>query len=169
MDSGLRLSGHHLSGGRSEPLIDSRRYRSGTARKERGAPQSPAIVGPMGMPTRALRVCRYPGCPALVDKGYCQAHKHLSPARFNDRARGTASSRGYGPEWRRLRAQVLREEPLCRLCLEEQPKRYTQATHIDHVLCKAHGGTDSRSNLRGLCASHHAGKTAREAAEGRRR
>jgi 5-methylcytosine-specific restriction protein A len=64
--------------------------------------------------------------------GYCETHKPLSPRKFADKARGTAAQRGYGGDWRRLRAQVLREEPICRLC--EAEKRYTVSTHVDHII-----------------------------------
>jgi 5-methylcytosine-specific restriction protein A len=118
-------------------------------------------------PTRPLPTCRYPGCPARVPSGFCPEHQSLSP-KFANKARGSASQRGYGAAWRHIRAQVLREEPLCVLCSQQTPARTTLATHVDHVVPKAAGGTDERSNLRGLCAAHHSEKTAREAAAFRR-
>jgi len=37
-----------------------------------------------------------------------------------------------------------------------------QASCVDHIKAKAHGGTDEDSNLESLCWSCHAAKTARE-------
>ena len=68
----------------------------------------------------------------------------------------TASQRGYGSAWQRLRAQMLAEAPSCQLC-------GAIATQIDHIVPKSRGGSDARSNLRGLCSACHARKSAREA------
>ncbi len=38
---------------------------------------------------------------------------------------------------------------------------------VDHIIPKALGGTDERSNLQGLCRSHHSAKTMRERVAGR--
>ncbi len=113
-------------------------------------------------PYAALRPCGWPKCPALVRKQYCETHAPLSPSKFADKARGTAASRGYGAAWKRVRDQVLREEPLCTLCKDEG--RVEPSSECDHVVSRAAGGTDDRSNLRGLCQRHHRAKTAREAA-----
>lgn len=65
------------------------------------------------------------------------------------------------PLWRALRAQVLDEEPLCRVCLAEKKARPTK--HVDHIIArKIEGSHDARENLQGLCAMHHSQKTARE-------
>lgn len=64
-----------------------------------------------------------------------------------------------------MRAQVLLEEPLCRLCLEEGKR--VQATEVDHIKPLAAGGDNSRENQQALCSPHHAAKSARERAEAR--
>ena len=61
------------------------------------------------------------------------------------------------PEWRRLRAQVLREEPLCRSC-------GAPATDVDHIIPRAKGGTHHRANLQSLCRPCHRTKTQRDSA-----
>jgi len=66
-------------------------------------------------------------------------------------------------EWRRIRAQVLTEEPLCRQCMAED--RITAATDVDHIDEDSHN--NERSNLQSLCRSCHSRKTARAMAEGR--
>ena len=60
--------------------------------------------------------------------------------------------------WRNLRASVLSEEPLCRMC--DQQGRVTAATVVDHV--REHKGDRKlffdRENLQPLCASCHSGR-----------
>lgn len=115
------------------------------------------------MPTKPLRPCRQPGCPALVKSGYCEAHKRR--AKGSERpwrtSIGSASSRGYGSEWRALRVQVLQRDSWCRVC------GVAPATHVDHVVPKARGGSDQMCNLQGLCQACHTNKTAQDSAQGR--
>ncbi len=64
---------------------------------------------------------------------------------------GTAETRGYGTDWKKLRAIVLaRDGYACqaRGCGEV-------ATHVDHIVAKAEGATDELENLQSLCAQHH--------------
>lgn len=62
-----------------------------------------------------------------------------------------------------LRAQVLSEEPFCRLCLA-QGKR-VQATEVDHIKALAAGGTEAWSNRQALCRPCHEAKSKAERAE----
>lgn len=66
-----------------------------------------------------------------------------------------------------MRAQVLRDEPLCRPCSKRG--RVTQATIADHVIPKAEGGTDDRDNYQPICAPCHVVKTAAESKRARAR
>ncbi len=79
----------------------------------------------------------------------------------NLQRRGSASRRGYGRRWQRLRKLVLAGEPLCRACAAEG--RTTAATEVDHVTPLSAGGTNEQANLQPLCKSHHSRKTAHEA------
>ena len=57
--------------------------------------------------------------------------------------------------WKRIRAQQLRREPLCRMCLDVQ--RAVPAVDVDHIKPIADGGEPfAFDNLRSLCHSHHA-------------
>jgi len=60
--------------------------------------------------------------------------------------------------WRRLRARVLTEQPLCADCAKRN--RITAATQVDHV--DGDPSNNERHNLQGLCASCHSSKTNRE-------
>lgn len=57
--------------------------------------------------------------------------------------------------WRRLRAQVLADEPLCRRCAEQG--RLVPATDVDHI--DSDSGNNQRENLQSLCHSCHSIKT----------
>jgi 5-methylcytosine-specific restriction protein A len=72
----------------------------------------------------------------------------------------SSSARGYGSAWQRLRAQVLGDEPLCRMC--NKAGRLRLARELDHIKPKSHGGTDERANLQPLCVECHTLKTARD-------
>ena len=69
--------------------------------------------------------------------------------------------RGYGTKWEVIRERILkRDKGLCQNHLRQAIVK--QASCVDHIKAKAHGGTDEDSNLESLCWSCHAAKTARE-------
>jgi 5-methylcytosine-specific restriction protein A len=76
----------------------------------------------------------------------------------------SASHRGYGRDWQKVRLQVLRATPLCAFCGEQG--RVTVATDVDHIEPFS-GVADPRrldvSNLRPLCSPCHRRRTARQA------
>ena len=66
-----------------------------------------------------------------------------------------------GAQWRKLRAVVLREEPICAV-----PGCGRPSTEVDHILplkFRPELALD-RANLRGICKPHNASKGARIAA-----
>ena len=84
---------------------------------------------------RAPKYCGSPGCRERVTgRPYCTGHQ---PVAWNG---GHGSTRA----WRKLREQVLAEEPLCRDCSG-------LATEAGHVVGRAQGGRDVRANLKGQC------------------
>lgn len=109
------------------------------------------------MPRKLPTPCNYPGCPNLSHERYCEKHKRQEAKRY-DQQRGTAAQRGYDSRWRKIRAMVLAEEPLCRECARQG--RVVPAQHIDHI--DGNVNDMSRENLQPLCASCHSRKTARE-------
>lgn len=74
--------------------------------------------------------------------------------------RPSASARGYGRTWQRLRRMVLAREPVCRSCQREP------ASEVDHIIALDKGGTNAMENLQGLCKPCHSRKT--RAVDGRR-
>ena len=68
--------------------------------------RQPHPLGP-GM-VRALKVCSTSGCHELVPSGRCEACDRRA-----DRARGTATERGYGASWARRSRSFVGRHPLC--------------------------------------------------------
>jgi 5-methylcytosine-specific restriction enzyme A len=118
------------------------------------------------MPSAAPRPCRKQGCPALVAKGYCDAHKPVEVVVKHEyqQYKGSAHSRGYGAEWRRLRATILARDPICKGGWDITCGGRNLSQHCDHIVRKEDGGTDDPSNLQGLCAPCHRMKSACELA-----
>ena len=82
---------------------------------------------------------------------------------MRDRARGSASSRGYNVRWRKARETYLIRHPLCVDCVAEG--RPSAATVVDHIIPhKGDSGLfwDSVNNWAPRCVRHHNAKTARE-------
>jgi len=95
--------------------------------------------------------------------------RKAKPARklSNWTTRTSRQSRGYGRDHDLMRARVLREEPLCRVCIAAG--RYAATEIADHIIPKAEGGGDERENYQGLCKPCDVVKTARESKRARAR
>ena len=112
------------------------------------------------MPIR--KVCSYPGCRALiVNAARCPTHE--VHGWVPDRDRGTRQERGYDKTWLKLRAMVLANEPLCRVC------GTAEAMHVDHIVPLSRGGSRlDMDNLQPICVACHATKTGTEKRGGKR-
>ncbi len=85
--------------------------------------------------------------------------------RQQDRERGSAASRGYDAQWRKIRLQVLRDEPLCRFHVEQG--KIVAAEVVDHI--DGNSSNNERINLRPLCKQCHDKRTGRDQAWGKKR
>lgn len=114
-------------------------------------------------PMRARRLCAYPGCSELVrgSDRYCDAHDKELRREF-EKNRPTATQRGYGYRWQKLRKMVLNEEPVCPDPYGLHPGQVVATSEVDHITPKRSGGDDSRDNLQALCKGCHSHKTAVE-------
>jgi len=85
-----------------------------------------------------------------------------------ERSPGKANRDVYdSPKWKKIRAIVKDEEPVCRLCLAQQFVVDTEV--IDHIIPINMGGDPyDRNNLQGLCRPCHEAKSRRESASARR-
>lgn len=81
------------------------------------------------MPAAAPRPCRYPGCSALGQEGYCEKHRR-KVTREQDLHRGSRHERGYTNAWTRASKAFLQKHPLCALCIERN--RIEAAQLVDH-------------------------------------
>ena len=62
--------------------------------------------------------------------------------------------------WKRVRANQLAREPLCRMCKLEGRSIPRAAQHVDHIQTIRSGGAPyDRNNLQSLCHQHHSEKT----------
>lgn len=112
-------------------------------------------------PNRSKRPCLRPGCPELVEKGYCDKHKK-SKRKESDAQRGTSSQRGYDYRWQKYRKFYLQRNPLCVRC--EKKDRLEPAAVVDHII--PHKGNYDlfwdEKNHQPLCKRCHDKKTATE-------
>ena len=78
-----------------------------------------------------------------------------------ERLHGNRHARGYGTAWDKLRKVIMqRDKGLCQPCL--RCGRPEKAAQVDHIIPKAHGGSDDPSNCEAICVPCHLAKTARE-------
>lgn len=122
------------------------------------------------------RPCRQPGCPALVERGYCDKHKtrerycaqprcgrvvtdsnwceEHQPQRQHDQRRGPAAARGYDRQWQAVRASYISRYPLCGRC--EARGLVRPADMVHHIVAIADGGDRlAFGNLLSLCWPCH--------------
>jgi len=82
--------------------------------------------------------------------------------RAENTAKQERSDNLYNGAWKRIRAEWLRQHPLCVIC--KQRNRLTAATEVDHVT--PHRGDRNLfyepSNFQSLCKPCHSRKTAKE-------
>lgn len=109
------------------------------------------------MPSRPPRLC---ACGHRVAAGLrcpCEQKRDAErKARF-DKGRPSASARGLGADWRRLRAEHLKAHPFCVRC-------GAPAREVDHVIPRS-VAPERRldpTNLQGLCTPCHSGAKQRE-------
>jgi 5-methylcytosine-specific restriction protein A len=109
------------------------------------------------MPTAAPKVCCCQPCPNPAEyRGRCPQHAKLA-----ERARGTASERGYDGDWRRLVAVVLMEEPFCQIRTHCMGATATEGDHIISIVQRPDLRL-VRSNIQSTCKTCHSAKTRRE-------
>ena len=90
------------------------------------------------------RACLERSCGTPTTGTRCPEHTRQHQ-RQRDLMRGTPAQRGYGAAWQRVRRVVLdRDGHVCRWC-------GLPANSVDHLLAKAHGGTDDLTNLVASC------------------
>ena len=102
-----------------------------------------------------LKACTNPLCRQALQPGQnrCVCGYYRPGTRPKTKARPNASRRGYDHEWRKLRTQVLSEEPNCRTC-------GAPAIIVDHIIPIRSGGARlDRANCQSQCRPCHGRKT----------
>lgn len=105
------------------------------------------------MPRKPKHPCAYPGCPALTDCRYCEAHTKQRNAEYEKYHRDPETHDRYGRAWKRIRDRYAHEHPLCEQCLSEG--KAVAMAQVHHKLPLAEGGTHDRDNLISLCVACH--------------
>lgn len=77
--------------------------------------------------------------------------------RRDDQARPSASARGYGRRWQKIRLMYLARHPMCELSGCNKA-----AVDVHHIIPRRDGGSDAFGNLQALCHAHHSAATRRE-------
>lgn len=101
-----------------------------------------------------MAVCAQPGCPVIVDRGYCVAHRPARADRHTPHARALASWR-----WRQYSRRYLQTHPLCVTC--QATGRLVAAEVVDHIWPASQGGAMWHpGNHRPLCRACNSAKGA---------
>ena len=112
------------------------------------------------------KACYSPGCPNITHATYCKIHKKEYNVSY-ERARGSATKRGYSYRWSKERDAYLIRNPLCVICLEN--KEIRTATEVDHI--RPHKGNMALfwdvTNWQALCKTCHSQKTGKEQKHGK--
>lgn len=113
------------------------------------------------------KLCTQPGCKTIVDNGEyrCALHPAPKPVFVRKEKYGHHYHDGkniyWTNRWKKITAIVKAEQPVCARC--DELGLATPVVIVDHIKELEDGGDPfDRSNLEGLCFSHHNNKTARE-------
>jgi 5-methylcytosine-specific restriction enzyme A len=85
----------------------------------------------------------------------------LRPLGWQPRKQLSTAKRGLGYQYRKLREQVLRDDPYCTI---RRAGCTLLSTTADHILPLSRGGPNIRENLRGACESCNVGRSNAERA-----
>lgn len=112
-------------------------------------------------PRKPKKPCRYPGCPCLTEKRYCEKHQKKIEYEYNKTSRPFKYLYNTS-RWKTLRKEFLKVNPICVKCKANGVVK--AATVVDHV--KPHKGSESlfwdQNNWQALCKTCHDRKTAKE-------
>lgn len=119
---------------------------------------------------KALRPCKQPGCPELVERGYCPEHQpivtemnkqeNIQNIRALDRKKSKREVAFYNsPAWRKTSKLYRVKHPLCERCVSRGI--YNQESELVHHkkelrdIWKDNGNPLRWSYLEGLCHNCH--------------
>ena len=110
-----------------------------------------------------LSFCPRAGCSALTPGGLCESHKQ-EQVKFQNRKPSSMDARRFysSQPWRRLRALVLEESPLCEGCLAGGITKLAQEVHHIQDRRERPDLALARKNLQPLCKACHSRHTAKK-------
>lgn len=101
-------------------------------------------------PIRPGRPCAAPHCSAIVfNTSHCPTHETTRRRKDPEQVKFYNSTR-----WKKLRAIVRAQEPICRIC------KVNPSTNVDHI--DGDWQHNERENLRALCSTCEPSRTARQ-------
>ena len=106
------------------------------------------------LPRLPKKPCKYPGCPNLTEKTYCEEHEKEMNRAYEKYGRDKAVRRKYGRAWKRIRDKYVSQHPFCERCFEKG--RLVPVDEVHHIKPLSEGGTHDQGNLIALCKSCHA-------------
>jgi 5-methylcytosine-specific restriction enzyme A len=113
------------------------------------------------MPSAPKRPCRTPGCPGLVDAGFCAS---CTGKGLGKEERPTSAQRGYGYRWQKASKAFLARHPFAVDYFGDHNGRVYRAEVVDHII--PHRGDMKLfwdpGNWQGLTMADHSRKTALE-------
>lgn len=112
------------------------------------------------MPKKPKRPCSHPGCPALTEDRYCDAHQKLADQQYEKYQRDPQAKKRYGRAWQKIRDSYIAAHPLCAVC--QQHGHLTPTQEVHHTVPLSAGGTHDPKNLMALCKPCHSRITATE-------
>ena len=110
-----------------------------------------------------LYPCKQQRCGALVSEpGYCDKHRPAAETRRKEAVNRKQTDRFYSSAlWQKIRKRKKSTDPLCQDCLAVGTTK--PADMVDHITpIKVGGSGVDPDNLKSLCWSCHAKKTARD-------
>ena len=106
------------------------------------------------LPRLPKKPCKYPGCPNLTEKTYCEEHEKEMNRAYEKYGRDKAVRRKYGRAWKRIRDKYVSQHSFCERCFEKG--RLVPVDEVHHIKPLSEGGTHDQGNLIALCKSCHA-------------
>lgn len=95
-------------------------------------------------------------CGTLTAGSRCPACTAANKRRV-EAQRDSSAERGYGWAWSAISRKVIAAQPWCSICGHTGSP--TNPLTADHIIPKAHGGTDALGNLRTLCRFHNSSRS----------
>lgn len=116
----------------------------------------------------SLKPCALPGCPNLVERGYCKTHDEYNKPKRNNEAFKKLDSKKtkesikfyVSPAWRKVSKHYRKLHPICERCERTRPLNPQASVLVHHIKPLEYVIRDKESpynfrNLEALCLACH--------------